>query len=76
MQCVSGGATDPPDSHRSHPSQPPNGNRNDDHTQHNDDHDQFEDDLIIMIIIIILVSFLFIDQTEQIPSLTALKCQP
>ena len=34
-----------------HPSQPPNGNRNDDHTQHNDDHDLFDDNLIIMIII-------------------------
>ena len=58
-----------------HPSQPPNGNRNDDHTQHNYDHDQFYDDLIKMIIIIILISLLFIEQTEQIPSLTAPQWQ-
>ena len=71
MQCVSGGATDPPDSHRSPSLTAPNGNRNDDHTQHNDDLGQFDDDLILTIIMII--SFLFIEQTEQIASLTALK---
>ena len=76
MQCVSGGATDPPDSHRSPSLTAPNGNRNDDHTQHNEDHDQFDDDLIIMVIMINLIYFLFIEQTDQIPSLTTLKCQP
>ena len=71
MQCVSGGATDPPDSHRSPSLTAPNGNRNGDHTQHNDDLGQFDDDLILTIIMII--SFLFIEQTKQIASLTALK---